>query len=303
MYETRNILFKQCIFDAVNTNVRIFSIEHYLKSVFFNQVILTGESEGGKTSQHGFYINGASNVYFKYVAVYNLGGYALVCGNGIGEKTNFGIEYQNGRQEIYIFAGQVLFNDIRLGGKNGYVYSDNLTPGIVSIENYNVLDVHQLFYTNGQVLKSDVEIGSGDPYKRSDGADSVIEILCNLSTLRAPILEEWKYLVFEHEFEMDTTLRNYRYYVQCKAMSIALASELYLECEYIDQYVNTTTYYKTKVRSDGIIAERSDENDWTQYVEVTGIQPAVASKVRIKCYLSKYDADGRIFIDPKVVLS
>ena len=118
-----------------------------------------------------------------------------------------------------------------------------------------------------------------------------------------PIPDKWKYLIFEHEFEMDTTLRNYRYYTQCKAMSITLASELFLECEYVDQYVNTTTYHTIKIKSDEIVSQRTGVGDWTQYIEVIGIQPAIASKVRIKCYLSKYDADGRIFIDPKVELS
>ena len=111
------------------------------------------------------------------------------------------------------------------------------------------------------------------------------------------------YYEFEHEYEMDTVLRNYRYYVQCKAMSIVSVGELYLECEYIDQYVNVTTYHSVKIKSDEIVSLRSGVDDWTQYIEVTGIQPAVASKVRIKCLLSKFDADGRIFVDPKVVIS
>ncbi|KKL44931.1 hypothetical protein LCGC14_2360730, partial [marine sediment metagenome] len=242
----------------------------------------------------------------KNCALYNYGNRAIITvGGGEGNNVNIGIELPNGGQDLHLYTNRYIGKDLNIGGKNGGIIISSFSSiAYINIENNNnILKAHKMFYLNGEIIKKEVVLGSGDPYKRSNGADSIMEISCDSNVVDAPAPDEWKYLIFEHEFEMDTALRNYRYYVQCKAMSIISAGELYLECEYIDQYVDDNTYYNLKVRSDETVSERSGVDDWTQYIEIIGIQPAVASKVRIKCYLSKYDADGRIFIDPKVVIT
>jgi len=298
-----HLMFKSCIINQNNNKNCIQILNGYASAIYLKQTLVIG-SDGGN-AQHGIYTTAGLFMGLNLidVALYNFGKYGLVCCDTLVENLKVGVELPNGGSDIYMVKGLFLSKNVGLGGKNGYTFITPLSTIYIGIENFNALKVHNRWCAIGQINKRDVVIGSGDPYKRSGGADSVIEISCNISAAYAPAPDEWKYLIFEHEFEMDAALRNYRYYVQCKAMSIASSSELYLECEYVDQYVDSATYHTTKVKSDELIALRSGADDWSQYLEVIGIQPAVASKVRIKCYLSKYDADGRIFIDPKVVLS
>jgi len=225
--------------------------------------------------------------------------YALRFANHRVSNVNLGIELPNNDYDIFLIGGEFSSVDMNMGGKNGDMYKYGVAN--VFMENKNKqMKFHEHHYYNGEMTNKDTLIDSGDPYRRSNGADSVIEISCGVSAIRAPTLDEWKYLVFEHEFEVDALNKNYRYYVQCKNMSIVDVKELFLECEYIDQYVSDSVYHTKKVKSDKVISERTGVDDWSQYLEVTGIYPAVKSKVRIKCFLSKYDVDGRIFIDPKV---
>ncbi|KKM67207.1 hypothetical protein LCGC14_1473490, partial [marine sediment metagenome] len=292
-----------CILEKVNVGSLVASTSSY-SSIRITNCICRGSATG--VSQYGIYMVGGSPLMnLKNCAVYNLGNRGIIAVNGGEfENVNIGIELANGAQDIHLYENKIKAKNLSLGGKNDdLIISAFSSHSYISIENFNRIKAsHAMEYLNGQILKKDVVAESGDPYKRSDGANSVIEISCDSNALYAPAPDEWKYLVFEHEYEMDTAPRSYRYYVQCKAMSL-VATELFLECEYVEQYVSTTVYHDLKVRSDEIVSERTGADDWSQYLEVTGIQPAVTSKVRIKCYLSKYDADGRIFIDPKVVVS
>jgi hypothetical protein len=145
-----------------------------------------------------------------------------------------------------------------------------------------------------------VAIGSGDPEKRVGGADFVIAFDPNDSPSNDRI-RDYAVEVFCHEFEADTSSKSYRYYVQC--VEAVSADELWLECEYVNSYDDTTEYTITTVVSDETITARSGADDWDQYIEVTGIQPAVASKVRIRGMCAYYHATAVIYIDPKVVIS
>ena len=48
---------------------------------------------------------------------------------------------------------------------------------------------------------------------------------------------------------------------------------------------------------------RADADDWDEYIEVTGIAPAVASKVRLLLYTGFYHATDQWYVDPLVVVS
>jgi len=195
---------------------------------------------------------------------------------------------------------------VKLGGTNGFVtfsYAAN-TP-TAEIENYGrVLGAHKTFTPQGEITKKDVVGGSGDPQKRSGGADSVVELLFNLSDtanqLPKPIAD-WTPDVFVHEFEATAESKNYRYYVQ--SQGALTADQIWLECEYVAAYDDSSEYVIKKVESDEAIAARSGTTDWSQYLEVTGIQPAVASKVRIRLKCRYYHATNKIFVDPKVSIT
>jgi hypothetical protein len=172
----------------------------------------------------------------------------------------------------------------------------------ISIENYNkVLGANILFNNLGTVTKLDVVAGSGDPFKRPGGADSVAEVLYDRTESSKGAVEFFLMPIFEHEFEATTDSKNYRYYVN--AEEAVAATELWIEVEYVSGYDDTTEYVMKKVVSVEAISQQADNEDWTQYMEVVGITPAVASKVRIKCYCSFYHATGKTYIDPKVVIT
>lgn len=175
----------------------------------------------------------------------------------------------------------------------------------MQMENYqNILGAHKEYNQQGTITKLDVVAGSGDPYKRTGGADSVVEVLYNRTS--AAYFDRPEYIelvgaVFTHEFEATTDERRYRYYVQ--AEGAVLATELWIEVEYVSAYDDTSEYVIKKVTSEEAITVRGDATDWSQYIEVEGIEPAVGSTVRIKCYCSYYDATNKIYIDPLVVIS
>ncbi len=167
-----------------------------------------------------------------------------------------------------------------------------------------MLGVHKIINVQGEITKLAVVGGSGDPYKRTGGADNVINIEYdnNLSNVTNPVFDIIEDIpVFTHEFEATTDSKSYRYYVQCEG--IVTAAQLYIVVEYIDSYDDASEYTMTTQQSDEAFTARADAEDWAEYMEVTGIQPAVASKVRIKCYCSFYHATQNIYIDPMVVIS
>ena len=275
----------------------------YLGYTYMKRCIVTGNSTG--TNQAGVQGRGViidSAIYDLTSGTRDFDGYL--------ENVNIGVEVVNASRDIYVFdkLHTVYGRDVKLGSTTKVSYRNTFYTnpyGVfrISIENYQkILGNHKEFIFNTERNSKDVVAGSGDPYKRSGGADKIIEIDCSNSSTLSPSTREHASIVFTHEFETDTTSKSYRYYVQCKDLSLT-ADELWLEVEYVDSYDDTSEYTITKEVSDEACSLRSGVSDWSQYIEVTGVQPAVASKVRIRCFVAKYDSDGYIYIDPKVVIT
>jgi hypothetical protein len=218
------------------------------------------------------------------------------------------VEQANLDSDLWIFYdSRIRAKDLKFGANiNEFEYSAPTPLSSIDMENYNkTLGSHVRICPAGTVTKLDVVAGSGDPYKRTGGADSVVEVLFNFVGGNAyagasPSLDPVEAL-FIHEFEATTDSKNYRYYVN--AEEAVAASELWIEVEYVSAYDDTSEYVNKRVISTEAISQQADNEDWTQYMEVTGITPAVGSKVRIKCYCSFYHATAKIYIDPKVVIT
>jgi len=199
--------------------------------------------------------------------------------------------------------------DLKLGANVGELERGTaaiFSQGVsMNIENYNrVLGAHKSWNAMGEIVKLDVVAGSGDPYKRTGGADSILDLLYDQSDTAQNYVSPTKILtdpIFTHEFEATTDSKSYRYYVQ--AIGAVTATELWIEVEYVSVYDDTSGYSMTKVISDESVSARANEDDWSQYIEVTGIAPSVASKVRIRCFCSYYDATDKIYIDPLVEIT
>jgi len=170
----------------------------------------------------------------------------------------------------------------------------------VSENHQKVLGAHFIFTYFGDITKTDVVAGSGDPYKRTDGADSVLE--CEFDTALGDGKDS-DYdipVILEHEFEATTVSKTYRYYIQAEG---AIASgKLILTAQYMDTYEDSTVYHMVTEKATGAISARSGASDWSQYLEIT-VQPAVASKVRIKLLCNYYHATNIFYVDPLAVIS
>jgi hypothetical protein len=293
----------------ITTNSPVMYLEN--ASVLLGRCVFTGDGIGG-TSQRGIYARSGQGIMLKDVALYGFQDNGMHCADGgtvYLENVNIGVEEANGDDDFYI-AGpcQVYGRDVKLGGTNDEVlFFDRTFGGRITLENYQkILGAHYQLVPQGIITKVDVVAGSGDPepFKRSGGADSVMEILFNATgagykgKAKNPPHNQ---VIFEHEFEATTATKNYRYYVQ--AEGIVDADELWIEVEYVLQYEDDSEYTYTKVESVESFTAAADFEDWAEYMEVTGITPAVGSKVRIKCYCRYYDATNKIFIDPKVVIT
>jgi hypothetical protein len=293
-----------CIFTAT-TNAKVGPLCQN-EFVAMERCTIEGNSTGA--AQSGLTLQLATG-YVKNVTIDNLGGYGVVLQSNIPKFLNVAI----GREEpcdyhAFYAAYEVALKgrDVYVDDTNGQVYWYYGSGGAyIAIENYNqTLGSHKMFTPSGEVTGTAVVGGSGDPYKRSGGSDKVIEILYDRNNTThdysEPIVRGAQ-SIFEHEFEATTSSKSYRYYVQ--SVGALTATQLWLEVEYVSAYDDNSEYVIKEEVSDETISARTGADDWGQYIEVTGITPAVGSKVRIRCYCSYYHATNKIYIDPKVVIT
>jgi hypothetical protein len=304
----RTCIFNGCLFQqTVNGGALYFSSSGSVIERCVHYGSGAGSQQNGLILVSGFH-------RWKNLIIDNMGDHSISAQSSdiYMDGVNIGVETGNNIEDLHhIYEGRMYGKDVSLGGQgtggiwetsSGAIWNSFWTA---SFENYGrVLGAHKTFNPQGELTKVDVVAGSGDPYKRSGGNDSVIEILYTLADLadniKAPV-SELTTEIFCHEFESTTDAKSYRYYVQGEGG--VLATEIWLECEYVSSYDDTSEYTYTTVLSDEAITARSDASDWTQYIEVTNIQPAVASKVRVKLFCSYYHATNKIYIDPKVVIT
>lgn len=287
------------------------SIVYIQRCAWFHRFIIEGSGSGA--AQYG--VNYGGDTFFTAGAIYNCGSNGCRGSNGrmLLDNVNIGVEQANGASDIYLYrqchgigTRDVRGRDVKLGGTNGYVSVYAGRPQNIFIENYQkTLDRHYSLVDFGTLEKVAAGDGTPIPDQRSGGAESLIQVSPNTafaSTVQMPILAKPR-PIFEHVFEMPAESKSYRYYVQTSISGGLSASELWLEAEYVDQYDAANEYHITTITSDEAISVRSGITDWSQYLEVTGIQPATASKVIIRAFINKADNTNKIWIDPKVVIS
>jgi hypothetical protein len=295
-------IFEGCILQANGNQKATYS---YRATSFWLRTILIGSGAGSSSNQSNAFQEGAMGI-FRDVAIYGMGDNGInltLGGKAILDNVNIGVEALNGDAAIAMNYGQggVKGINVKIGDTDDVDWAYHpVIDSAIEIENYGkVLGAHKVWNNHGSITRVDVVAGSGDPYKRSAGADSVVELLYDFNqagTTMKNALPDLLEPVFIHEFEATTDSRRYRYYVQSEKG--VLASELWIEVEYVSAYDDATEYVIRKVTSDEGIAIRGGVTDWSQYIEVEDIEPAVGSTVRIKCYCSFYDATDKIYIDP-----
>lgn len=256
-------------------------------------------------------IDGTGGLFFmKDVAVYGNESYnAYVSGPGYMflEGVNFGVE------ELTTTYGLSVGAFCTVKGKD-LLFGERLTKAInlgninevnIGIENYQKTeDAHRRWVWFGTLTKQDADGSGSAPNQRSGGSPTVVEILSTTNAVffLSDDLKESHTVVFTHEFLMPSGAQNYRYYVQS---TVAMAAtSLYLEAEYFIAGSEDGGFLTTRVYSSGSIATRTDQSDWSEYLEVTGIDPAFESKVRVTMkWNGPVGAGKALYIDPMPVIS
>ena len=268
------------------------------------------EGSGAGSSQRGLDCGTGSTSRLKNVAIINTGDNGIFSEGGAYitlDNVNIGVELPCGDYDISLYRGSTIMigKDVSLGGDTGVlaIYAGRIGDHVsIAIENYNkVLGEHMTFTKEGTVASQIAGGGGTIPNLRSGGASKLVECFFNRNNVEKAPAENIALPIFTHEFEATTDSKSYRYYVQ--SMAILTAAQLWIEVEYVSGYDDTTEYVFSTQKSDETFTVRADASDWAEYMEVTGIQPAIGSKVRIKCYCAYYHATNKIYIDPMCVIS
>lgn len=306
VYVDKGILISGCIFEQSANNSTIFQ-HNGIATLYLNRVVIIGNGSG--SSQVGVKgYNTAGITIAKYVAIYNCGDVGmLIYGSAYMNNVNIGIEQANGDVDISMsYSGVSRSNNLRLGGTNGYFNgASNTSFEQLHCENYQgVLGEHRTFWSGGYFCKQSVPDGTAN----KKISDDVIKIVPNSSGyVPTAEIDDWKFCFLEHEIEANTDSKSYRYWIFNNAMGVlndATAKDnIYLKVEYIAAYDDTSEYViKEEYSSQIDIANAASADDW-DYLEVTSIAPAVASKVRLSIWIGAYSASGTIYVDPAVVIS
>jgi hypothetical protein len=261
------------------------------------------EGSGSGSSQRGIDLNGTAKM--KDSAVYNCGGVGIdLTGRLFFENLNIGVEQANGGNDISLYLDPTAYGrDLKLGGTNGYITTISAdSSALLYVENFQkILGNHRTYCASNYFEK----LALPDGIANKKISDNVIK--SNLLGSSPAVVEEFKIEILVHEIEADTSTKSYRYWIFNNAMgtlnSTTAKDNIFLKVEYIAAYTNTTEYCITNsYSSQTSIANAANSDDW-DYLEVTGITPAVASKVRLTICASAYSKTGTIYIDPCPVIS
>lgn len=230
------------------------------------------------------------------------------------ENVNIGVEAANNYANIKTFG----YNQFIVGrnvwlGQATEAYKIRLdadtTPQLMLVGPFVNINIEgwekkldQIYRDTGQLITSKaVATESTDPLKRSNGSDVVL--IANLGTggqYWGPHPEQVPEPVFDQRIWAEASIaKTYRVYMQS---TVAIASgKVWLEAEYIEKKSSNSAWAERRKLATASIAQRSGSNDWSQYVEVTGIAPHVDSTVRLKLYASHYASGASLYVDPKAV--
>lgn len=166
----------------------------------------------------------------------------------------------------------------------------------VRSEHHNRGVNNQIYYEKSGTMEKVIANGENSrPNQRLGGLADVIEIipLTSCNTYGVPVFYEP--LRIWHKAGVAKT---YRFYVQTTYVSLT-SSIFYLTGEYLDE---DTGGHLGTVTSTQNISTRSDQSDWSQYLEV--IIPATVQSywVELQIALSDYEAK-KIWVDPKPTIT
>lgn len=231
------------------------------------------------------------------------------------ENVNIGVEVANNYANIRLngYGSLIVGKNVWLGqSTEAYKFrqESGVNPQLVAFTPFVNINIEgwekkldQIYRNTGQLITSKtVAAESTDPLKRSGGNDIVL--IADLGTggqYWGPHPEQLPVSVFDQRIWAGAlTAKTYRVYLQS---TTAIASgKVWLEAEYIEKKSSNAAWAERRKLATAAVAQRSGSNDWSQYVEVTGVTPHVDSPVRLRLFVSYYASGQSLYIDPKVVI-
>lgn len=236
----------------------------------------------------------AGNVYGCYLP-FSYEGRGVITGR-VGYDAN-DIETPNSIDFCFCFASNHLLKNVK-EPSGGWAYTlRNLTGrgGKLFFEHADqVSGAHAYYHGYGDATKVDADGGGSRPSQRSGGAEEILEIVTQSLCSTAEIFDE----VFKHIIWAETGVaKTYRYYVQSDYVTLP-TGEIELSGEYLDTGAGG---HVATIQSDEAITTRSNQADWSQYIEVT-ITPAQAGLIELTLDIMGYEIGKTIWVDPQVVI-
>ena len=186
------------------------------------------------------------------------------------------------------------------GGWNHRDRNSVATEGRHSMENVDgVLGAHVVYDIKGTITKVDADGSGSRPTQRTNGNDTISEISTLSScgyTVNVPDGNKRTIDIIDNQqFYLPTDLQMIiRYYVQTDYTGGLSSEEIYLTAEYTSSGDTTIS----EIQSIQSIAIRSNQSDWSQYVDVT-VNPTNEGWVRLTLEVGAYESGKYIWIDPK----
>jgi len=298
VYSLRNVAtsFIGCLFKQTTQNTVL--CKTLGSFVYFKRVIMEGSGNG--VNQRGLSIVNGAKVNFIDGAIYNCGSSGLqVEALMFFNNLNVGVEIANGDEDIRSNNVSKMYGrDLSLGGTNGYVFRSFISKSVVNIENYQkILGNHKTWFLGGEY--TNVDVGDTDAPSVADATGKttdLMELLPNVSGFE--FIEDWAVDVFQGEEDAVNGARTYTLYLQNNmgvTLNVLAKDDIWLKAEYVSQHDDDSEYVVEEAFStETSIAQRADDTDWDS-LSVT-VNAAVASKVRLTLYISKYVASGGIYI-------
>jgi hypothetical protein len=292
-----------CIYEQSGNSRTLYLQESHHR---LNRIIVIGPGSGNTLARNECI---GPTIRFTNCAFYNMGDYGLWCRDGNLENVNLGIEQPNYDDDLSVYRGGLLrCRDVRLGGNGGSLLLDQGGVYVchAGVENYNgVFGEHRYMNATGRWYKVFVD-GTTTPNKKV--SDYVLKSEHNFNATYCAPVPEWTLWVLEHEVKCLAQAYTFKYWIFNDTGETLNSGDpklnVWLEAEYVKEYTSTTQYlYDKGYSTEQDIAQQGGDTDW-DYVQVS-VTPATASKVRLRFYMSYYnaDVDDNLFIDPAVVIS
>ena len=159
----------------------------------------------------------------------------------------------------------------------------------ISVQNHNQIEGNDfVIFNRAYMYVVDADGTDSNPTQRINGESRIyrFEPLSACNKVRKDAIIEHKYYV------SSATSKTFRYYLQTDFTAGLDNEEVVLEVTYpVSGSVDIS-------KSTNTIAIRTDQDDWSQYVEVS-VTPEVAGWIEMKLFVGAYEAGKYIWIDPK----